>query len=267
MVSLRIFKGVLHVGYIDSTDANLLKSRNLGKRNQMTNEFVHSKIFWARENLFDLFQLVYDLGFIQYGSTDYHLNILNVVVSIVCIKEFRYVTLHILKCLLTISNDFVRIDLSVFINFRIFLFDFLKVLIKDFGILKGEYFGSNLLKIFQGGWESSQVSNLSLSVVFGIIFKILYQWSLLAELSEIIEERFDLSNPLNDLLRLSNLNLDDILYIFAVLQRVILFSFHIKHSLDILDESIPLNEIEVLYLKQLFDWELLVPQILSDFVN
>jgi hypothetical protein len=129
----------------------------------------------------------------------------------------------------------------------------LKVLIKDFGVLKGEYFGSNFLEIFQGWWESAQVSNLSLSIVFGVIFKILYQWSVLAELSEIIEERFDLSNSLNDLLRLSNLRLDDTLYIFAVLQRPPLFPFHIKHSPDIFYKSISLSQTEVLYLKQLFD--------------
>ena len=121
--------------------------------------------FWARENLFYLFKLVDYLGFIQYGSSDYHLNILNLVLAIICIQEFRNVTLHIFKCLLTVSNNFFRIDLSIFFNFRIFLLDFLKVLIIDFWVLKGEYFRNNFLEIFQRRWKSEQVSNLFFSVL------------------------------------------------------------------------------------------------------
>lgn len=140
----------------------------------MVNKFIHSTNFWSRKNFFDLFQLVDDLSFVQYCSSDYQFYIKYQEVSIICIKKFQYVTLHILKCLLTILNDFIRINLSVFVKFGITLFDFLKVLIKDFWILKGEYFWSNFLEVFQRGWKSAQFSNLSLSVVFSIVFEILY---------------------------------------------------------------------------------------------
>jgi hypothetical protein len=129
----------------------------------------------------------------------------------------------------------------------------LKILIKDFRVLKGEYFESNFLEVFQRWRETSQVSNLSLSVIFGIIFEILDKRSFRAELTEIIKERLDLSDSLNDLLRLCNLRIDDILDHFRILKVIILFPFHIKDSPDIFDKSILLNLIEVLYLKQLFD--------------
>ena len=233
----------------------------------MLNKFIHSTNFWSRKNFFDLFQLVDDLSFVQYCSSDYQFYIKYQEVSIICIKEFQYVTLHILKCFLTIFNDFIRINLSVFVKFGITLFDFLKVLIKDFGVLKREYFWSNFLEVFQGGWESAQFSNLSLSVVFGIAFKMLNKRSVLAELREVIQERFYLGNPLNNLVGLCNLRLNNSFYHFGVLKILILLSFHIKHSPHIFDKSIPLNHTEVLNLKQFFDWELLIPQILSDLVN
>jgi hypothetical protein len=70
--------------------------------------------------------------------------------------------------------------------------------------------------MFQLRRESAQVGNLSLSVVLRIGFKILYKRSVFAEFSEIIEERFNLGNPLNDLLGLGNLRVKKSLYSFAV---------------------------------------------------
>jgi hypothetical protein len=216
-------------------------------------------IFWAREDLFDLFQLINDLSFVKNCSSDYQFNILYQEVSIICFQKFRYVTSHIFKCLLTIRNNFISINHIIFVKFRIFCFDFLKVLIKDFWVLKGEYFGSNFLEVFQRWRETAQVSNFSLSVILGIVFEILDKRSFLTELTEIIKERLYLSDSLNYLLCLCNLWIDDSHDHLRILKVIILFPFHIKHSPDIFDKSILLNVIEVLYFKQLFDWELFFP--------